>query len=127
MNDVDICYFVRQEGETNGETHYVDATILRNHWYRFRATRDLDRKTYNLDVFDMGVAHPDVKAPISAGARVVSIADVPFSCVDEAISSLGVTAYGVAPLDPGDPVDEGLALYDNIVIKRPEGLVLWVR
>lgn len=127
MNDVDICYFVRQEAETSGETCYADATILRNHWYRFRATLDLDRKTYDLDVFDMGVAHPDVKAPISAGARVVSIADVPFSCVDEAISSLGVTAYGVAPLDPGDPVDEGLALYDNIVIKRPEGFVLWVR
>ncbi|MGN0833968.1 MAG: hypothetical protein ACI4RD_10030 [Kiritimatiellia bacterium] len=127
MNDVKIGYLVRTEGELSGSVSYCDAAIARDHWYRFRATLDLDRKTYDLAVFDLGVAHPDPTTRLTQAERVASVRGVPFTCVDEAISSLGVSTYGVATIDPSDPDDPGLAFFDNIVVTRPEGLVILVR
>lgn len=127
MNDVRICYLYRTDAEASGETRYLDASIVRGNWYRFRATIDLDRRTYDLDVFNLGNAHPDLATKLTNAQRVASVSGVPFACLDEAISSLGVSAYGVAQIDPADPEDEGLALYDNIVVRRPEGVMLLVR
>lgn len=127
MNNVRICYLYRTEGDPSGETRYLDAAITRSNWYRFRATIDLNRRTYDLDVFDLGDAHPELDAKLTNAPRVASVSGVPFTCVDEAISSLGVSTYGVAQIDPADPEDEGLTLFDNIVVKRPEGFAILVR
>ena len=118
------------DGDLNGggTVKYSAADVDASHWYRFKTTFDLEACTYDVEVFDQGADHP-ASASTPNGAAYAAWKGLKFRrpAGDEGVTSICVNTYGNAPVLPGNPEDEGLALYDNILVKCPGGTLIVVR
>lgn len=123
--DVKMTYF-RGNGDGTGSDVVTTVPVDTAHWYRFKATVDIDAHTYDLVAYDMGTSHPT--ASTVAGTQVLpTVRDIPFRYDDSDISALAVAAYGVSQIEPQAADDAGLVLVDNIVVKEMGGLEIIVR
>ena len=120
--------FMASRGGRDGTSAdlYGTAVVDPSHWYRFVVKGDATAGTYDLDVYDMGATHPTASSP--AGGLVQSWTGLGFRHVfTEGLTSLGLATYGNPMITASDPADPGLALYDNLRVSTPQGLVLEVR
>ena len=118
------------DGDRNGggTVLYSASNVDASHWYRFKATFDLEANTYDVEVFDQGAAHPASTATPN-GAPYASWKGLKCRkpAEDVGVTSICLNTYGNPPVLPGDPEDEGLALYDNILVASPSGTLVLVR
>ena len=115
-------------GTSNGPYSYMGDSVngAAQKWYRFVIKVNLDARTFDAAVYDMGTAHPTPESP--RGALVGSMAGLSLmNPLDDGLSSLDVMCYAVTSTFGETGVDPLHALVDNIVIYRPRGLVMTLR
>jgi len=94
-------------------------------WYRFVAKVNLDDETFDVKVYDMGATHPTPETP--CGTLVGSVSGLHLmNPLDDGISSLEVSCFGVTSTFGETGVDPLHALIDNITVYKPQGLIVVV-
>ena len=113
--------------DASGQKYAFDST----HWYRFEAKIDVSAQTYDLAVYDMGTAHPEMETPTKSGALVFTREKLPFRMPladGLGLSALTVHMAGCAKDLPWNDYDDGLAYVDNVRVEREvPGMVILVR
>ena len=115
-------------GTSNGPYSYLSDAVdgSAQKWYRFVIKADLDERTFDAAVYDMGTAHPTPESP--HGALVGRLTGLNFmNPLDDGLSSMDVGCYGVTSTFGEIGVDPLHALVDNITIYRPSGFVMTLR
>ena len=88
----------------------------RNCWYRFVATVDLDAKTWRVDVYNQGAAHP--ASDDANGTLVQSFEDLSFLVDDPSgVSAFGLAA-GASAGTQSTAEDTKCLLVDNVVVEE---------
>lgn len=93
-----------------------------SHWYRLRARLDFVRKTYDVDLYDMGVEHPEWGT--ADGTKVKSYSDLAFratACETDAKNRLSAVYMRIASNSstlPWKKDDPYAGLVDNIGVER---------
>ena len=99
----------------------------KSHWFRFKVKYDLGKGTYSVRVYDQG-EHP-ASASTPNGSLYYSASGLKMRTAAEprGITSICLNTYGNQYVNPGDPEDPGLALYDNLVVREDGGLTIIFR
>jgi len=122
-----VCSSVAAYVTSGAATSYFDFTVDPSHWYRFKATANVLAKTYSVDVYDMGSAHPE--ADTSDGILIGSQKGLDFTNGQvEALTTICLYGIGVRTDNPWEVEDSGSAFYDNLKVEFvPAGFALLVR
>lgn len=105
---------------------YSESTVDPSHWYRLIARCDQTRHKVTMTVYDKGLSHPEIDAP--DGTPIAVFTDLDYVYDDPSgISSLGLAAFGAFGCQAYFKDDPTAALFDNIVVTKSEGMVLFVR
>ena len=115
-------------GTATGTYSYMGDSSVRGaaNWYRFVVKVNLDEETFEANVYDMGTAHP---TPTSVrGEKVGSVTGLHLmNPLDDGMSALEVSCYGVTSTFGETGVDPLHALIDNVVVQRTTGFVMQIR
>ena len=116
--DVD---FGMHDGDGSGWTA-SNASITTGNWYRFVGEVDMDTKTYDVDIYDMGATQPGLNtAP--PGSAYHTWSDLGFR--DATLSSITTVGTAVWSAGSNDPSASGAVRMDNIeIIPEPSTLSL---
>jgi len=111
---------------TGDQSAYPISGDARNNWYRFKATFNMDEKTWRVDVYDQGTVQPTADAP--NGTLVKSFENLTFKYEDPTgISAIGLAAGGSAGSNQ-IAADTKSLLVDNLVVEHSSfGLSIFVR
>lgn len=91
-------------------------SIFSHSWYRFVATVDLDAKTWRVDVYNQGAAHP--ASDDENGTLVQSFEDLSFLVDDPSgVSAFGLAA-GASAGTQSTAEDTKCLLFDNVVVEE---------
>lgn len=105
---------------------YSESTVDPSHWYRLIARCDQAKHKVTVTVCDMGTSHPAIDAP--DGTPVAVFTDLDYVYDDPSgISSIGLAAFGAFGCQPYFKDDPTAALFDNIVVTKSDGTVLFLR
>ena len=93
-----------------------------SHWYRFKATTRFNQGTWDLEVYDLGTAHPTFETP-TPSASVLSLTNLAYRAAldpsaGEGISTVSLGDYGTYPDDLWNPAPLSVALFDNIRVEH---------
>ena len=118
LNDKDEAVYTYPKTLTEAE---------KSHWFRFKVKYDLGAGTYSVRVYDQG-AHP-ASASTPNGTLYYSASGLKMRSAAEprGVTSICLNTYGNQYVNPGDPEDPGLALYDNLRVSEAGGMVIVVR
>ena len=101
-----------------------------SHWYRFKATTRFEQGTWDLEVYDLGTAHPTFETP-TPSTSVLSLTGLAYrSALDpsagDGISTVSLGDVGSYPDDLWNPEPLSVALFDNIRVehKAPSGFLV---
>ncbi len=123
-NCVIVAY--RGNGSGGGEVARSSAAVEKAHWYRFVAKVRMEDSLYDVNVFDMGEAHPTL-ATATPAVPVATFTDLPFRTARESLGGISSVSASVVATrsnfcDSASPV-----LFDNIRVKRTESLMIIIR
>ena len=93
-----------------------------SHWYRFKATTRFEQGTWDLEVYDLGTAHPTFETP-TPSTSVLSLTGLAYrSALDpsagDGISTVSLGDVASYPDDLWDPKPKSVALFDNIRVEH---------
>ena len=93
-----------------------------SHWYRFKATTRFDQGTWDLEVYDLGTAHPTFETP-TPSTSVLSLTNLAYRAAldpsaGEGISTVSLGDYAAYPDDLWNPEPLSVALFDNIRVEH---------
>ena len=93
-----------------------------SHWYRFKATTRFDQGTWDLEVYDLGTAHPTFDTP-TPSVSVLSLTGLAYRAAldpraGEGISTVSLGDVGSYPDDLWNPEPLSVALFDNIRVEH---------
>ena len=114
-------------GSSNGPYSYMSDTVdgAAQKWYRFVIKVNLDARTFDAAVYDMGTEHPTPESP--RGALVGNMTGLSLmNPLGDGLSSLDVSCYAVTSTFGETGVDPLHVLVDNITVCRPEGCIVVV-
>ncbi len=122
------CVIVAYCGNGSGGGQVVSAPVAveKSHWYRFVANVRVEDSLYDVNVYDMGEAHPTL-ATATPAVPVASFTDLPFRTARESLGGISSVSASVVATrsnfcDSASPV-----LFDNIRVKRTEPLLIIIR
>ena len=122
------CVIVAYRGNGSGGGQVVRAPVAveKSHWYRFVANVRVEDSLYDVNVYDMGEAHPTL-ATATPAVPVASFTDLPFRTARESLGGISSVSASVVATrsnfcDSASPV-----LFDNIRVKRTEPLLIIIR
>ena len=119
-------YFAGCKAQVGGTE--LDAEIDPTHWYRFRIKVYAQQGSYDVELKDMGTAHPTaetVGGTVVATAKSVSFANA--LSAGEGVSTIHIEGDGLAGSYGSLGVDPGHVLIDNIKLSDVAGMVLVFR
>ena len=114
-------------GTKNGPYSYMGDSVdgAAQKWYRFVIKVNLDARTFDAAVYDMGTEHPTPESP--RGALVGNMTGLSLmNPLGDGLSSLDVSCYAVTSTFGETGVDPLHVLVDNITVCRPEGCIVVV-
>ena len=104
------------------------SAISNDHWYRFSVSVDPSEGQYNVNVYDLGTAHPTVGS--GDAALVGSARNLHFlndSVAGEGIGAFNIHAYGMGGVVGEAGLDADNVLIDNISATPKIGATLTIR
>jgi len=119
-------YFAGSKAQVGGTE--LDAEIDPTHWYRFRLKVNTQQGSYDVELRDMGTAHPTaetVGGTVVATAKSVSFANA--LSAGEGVSTIHIEGDGLAGSYGSLGVDPGHVLIDNIKLSDVACMVLVFR
>ncbi len=119
-------YFAGCKAQVGGTE--LDAEIDPTHWYRFRLKVNTQQGSYDVELRDMGTAHPTAETAggtVVAEAKSVSFANA--LSADEGVSTIHIEGDGLAGSYGSLGVDPGHVLIDNIRLNDTVGMVFILR
>ena len=106
----------------------LNAEIDTTHWYRFRLNVNPTSGLCDVQLFDMGTAHPALAS--RRGEIVAEATNVAFEnalSADEGISTIHISGKGLSGSVGSLGVDPAHVLIDNIKALDKLGLTVWIR
>lgn len=119
-------YFAGCKAQVGGAE--LDAEIDPTHWYRFRIKLYAQQGSYDVELRDMGTAHPTAETlggTVVATAKSVSFANA--LSAGEGVSTIHIEGDGLAGSYGSLGVDPGHVLIDNIKLSDVAGTVIILR
>ena len=100
----------------------LSTTADPSHWYRFKATTRFDQGTWDLEVYDLGTAHPTFDTP-TPSVSVLSLTGLAYRAAldpsaGDGISTVSLGDVASYPDDLWDPEPKSVALFDNIRVEH---------
>jgi len=123
-NDAECPYYFAGCKAQVGGTE-LDAEIDPTHWYRFRLKVNTQQGSYDVELRDMGTAHPTAETAggtVVAEAKSVSFANA--LSADEGVSTIHIEGDGLAGSYGSLGVDPAHVLIDNIRMSDIPGMIV---